>query len=418
MISDFNIDSAQGNIANFFFQQVKNGIQSQSLNTPTDSNLLACGQFLQELDRPQRGIHGTAAALYVLAQSGNANHAITLQKLISYLRIRKRIERTLVPSQELLRDENNIIKIGEILSSLAMIQSGQAVKEAYETSLQKTLIKAKKDTNGWEYFVNSPLNSAQLLPTVFAVKGLLSVRSYDRTSIDYIYKECSDNISNGIGDYPTYAITILGIYVLAFYDYNKTYENKLKDLIINLYESTLAIFTSHNEVNLEYWFEGKNEYVRIPWQVYLIALLAKYSDRLFAKNIIQERLNEILDKSQTIGFKYPFSGAHISSRTSSIVYECLNNIKVSLKRSYAYTFYNSLDKVREFFTHKYIRFSLATIVVLCLTYTVYAYYTVTIKSLPVGSTNLDKFNSLVSSLGTEVAITVSLALLSWGRSKK
>ncbi|MGI8738764.1 MAG: hypothetical protein ACR2KU_03685 [Gammaproteobacteria bacterium] len=79
------------------------------------------------------------------------------------------------------------------------------------------------------------------------------------------------------------------------------------------------------EQNVEYWKQDRNLYVRIPWQLYLIALAAKLAPyRSFATPIAQARLKSIVNAANTQGgFKYPHSGDLLSSRTNAILYEVL-----------------------------------------------------------------------------------------------
>ncbi|WP_139361936.1 hypothetical protein [Hymenobacter sp. CRA2] len=424
MIKASDITSSQLAIANLFYQQVENGKQSKELNTPVDRDLRACGQLLQEFERSQRGIHGTTAALYVLAQSNDSTHNAELPKLISYLDKRRSIEKGPSNQNDLLRDYNNTIKTGETLFALSRVKLGQASKEAFEKKLLTQLVSSKADLNGWDYFDNSYYGANQqsattyLLPTIFAVKGLLSIKSYDLDAINFIQKECSKIVSSGVVDHYTFSIVVLGLHTLSFYDYNNTHEVVVKKLLSDLLSSSLATFESHIEINLEYWFAGKHEYVRIPWQLYLIALTAKLNPEFFSKNVVQKRLSEIIIESQTIGFKYPQSGIYVSSRTSSIVYECLNNVSSSLGKSYVYDFYSAKDSVQGFFTNKWIKRLLVATVLLVLCYGLYAYLTTTLDALGPKATFTDKVHSFLSALGPEVLITVCLFLLNWGRSKQ
>ncbi|WP_460971763.1 hypothetical protein, partial [Spirosoma migulaei] len=162
-----------------FYLQVENGQQSNLLH---DANIRACGQFLKENNRGQRGVHGTAAALYVLSHSHEQAHKLTLPKLFNYIENRETIENNLATNQidpSFSRDSKNIIKIGEILNSLSNVNTGTASKDVFVRNLLLELANNKKNLDGWGYFTDSVEPDAELLPTIIATKGILSVQGND-----------------------------------------------------------------------------------------------------------------------------------------------------------------------------------------------------------------------------------------------
>ena len=115
MIDIQNIFSAKEIICSTILNQVKNGKQSVGL-----PDALACGQFLKVPKSAQRGLHGTAAAIRVLADY-NSTYNQQLKRLIKYIENIKEIETEGEMKDGLEKDLNNIIKNSEILYSLSYI---------------------------------------------------------------------------------------------------------------------------------------------------------------------------------------------------------------------------------------------------------------------------------------------------------
>jgi hypothetical protein len=86
------------------------------------------------------------------------------------------------------------------------------------------------------------------------------------------------------------------------------------------------------QANIEY-LADKINYVRIPWQLYLIGAAAHLSFyRRFASARAQRRLRSILDNVQAAGgLIYPHSGRDLSTRTNAKLFDVLNNIDNELK---------------------------------------------------------------------------------------
>ncbi|WP_460971764.1 hypothetical protein [Spirosoma migulaei] len=164
--------------------------------------------------------------------------------------------------------------------------------------------------------------------------------------------------------------------------------------------------SENNEVNIEYWYGGKHEYIRIPWQVYLIALAAKHSPINFSKLVTQERLNELVRSTASNGFKYSYSGPYISSRTNSIIYECFIHIKSNLENRIRYEILHFIDLVREILGTRFVRYSIRVFVVLLFSYSLYMWRD--------GTTEKEKVNNIA----TDVVTFVLFWLFSFGKKRK
>jgi hypothetical protein len=81
------------------------------------------------------------------------------------------------------------------------------------------------------------------------------------------------------------------------------------------------------EQNIEYWHGDRTYYVRAPWQLYFLALVARHDFRgKFSRSAVQRALGRIVAQVNNGGFKYPHSGKMLSSRTNGILFEVLTII--------------------------------------------------------------------------------------------
>ena len=406
MINPDDINKSQIEIEKLFYLQVENGQQSASINNP---NASACGQFLKEYHREQRGIHGTSAALYVLSHSHDQSQKVTIPKLFHYITNRQNIETNITNNQmdaSIIRDSKNIIKIGEILNSLSNINTGIVPKDNYVQQLLNELTSFKKNRDGWGYFTDSPERDAELLPTIFAIKGILSIQSADDDAVRFVARECLNKINSNTIDNTSYAIVILGIYTLSFYDLANVAGLNFKEIVSKLFSKNPMSLSEGNEMNIEYWYGEKHEYIRIPWQIYLIALAAKYSPIQFSKLVTQERLKELVGSTLNAGFKYVYSGPYISSRTNYIIYECLSHVKQNLKSKLLYDVLYFIDQIREFLGKSGVRYLIKFLIIVLFGYSLYLWRNST--------TEREKLNNIA----TEVINFALFWLFSLGKRRK
>ena len=90
-------------------------------------------------------------------------------------------------------------------------------------------------------------------------------------------------------------------------------------------------FTEDLEQNLEYFHDGENHYVRVPMQLYLLALACDYGQLKFASLGARRRLHTVVAAIESSSFKYPYSGKLLSSRTNAIAYDVLDLIEQKLR---------------------------------------------------------------------------------------
>ncbi len=340
-----NIKAANKHIAKIFTEQCQNGAQAKSLEK---DEATACGQFIgeQAKNSEQRGLHGTAAALRVLAQEDSEKSRILVSKLVKYLSNREEIETQTQTDNEkasLIRqkcelDSKNVIKVSEALYALSYVHTGVSGTEALVKKLAADLIKALKDDKGWSYFTDDD-NGPELLPTAYAMLGL-SAKGYseadaaakyisDQLKNKYLAKNATQDIDADI------MIDITCLYAINFQkartDLIKQDEN-LKKIFYIIWGKLKSLITEELEQNVEYSHrKQENCYVRIPWQLYLLALSIHYDfKRSFSSLIVQKKLQTILSRVMADGLIYPHSGKLISSRTNAILFDVISFIEQEL----------------------------------------------------------------------------------------
>ena len=149
MIKDNDIEKIQSNIIELVRKQVTEGAQSKEKNP---DECLCCGQFLELPSRTQHGLHGTVAALMVLARSGGNEYNNEVKKLVKY------IEQRYSEFNSSIKGDN-IIKISEALYALSFVKTGAASTDILKEKLYEKLKNSLKDGNGWPYFSNTSENN-------------------------------------------------------------------------------------------------------------------------------------------------------------------------------------------------------------------------------------------------------------------
>lgn len=134
-----------------------------------------------------------------------------------------------------------------------------------------------------------------------------------------------------------------------------------------------ATFGEDLEQNLEYTRNGKNHYVRVPMQLYALALVSEYSALRFATFRTQRRFKAIVEAIQRGAFAYPYSGRLLSSRTHAIAFDVLTNIKESLRHAPLLTVAYALDRVRTFLGSRRFRVPAAAAAIALIVYSMVAW---------------------------------------------
>jgi len=377
MITKTQIETIKNKIFELISDQVKFGSQQSGLQ----DDVLACGQFLDR-DRKQRGVHGTSSALRVLATSVNDDINLIIPKLVKYLETRNQIEVEINPAKkkEVEIDDNNVIKLSEVLYSLSLITAAQGNPNLLINTIKDKINHCKLQEKGWGYFVNSTGNP-ELLPTAFAIMGLYANGFNNHPgAIKFIAEELVKEITNPT----TFAIAVFSLYVLVF-KVDKMFVGELinvRGAMGKILNSKFCVIDSDIEQNIEYWLDEEHFYVRIPWQLYLIALASRLSSWTFSKNKIQNILSSIFNSYRTNGgFKYKYSGNFLSTRTNAIVFDSMNIVGSNLRLLLLYRFFNWIDFVREIISSKWARWIKNIILVFVILYPIYLWFSFSVGTM-------------------------------------
>ena len=358
-INNETLTQTQSKIKKMFLEQVQKGAQSSSLN---DKNLLACGQFLNYLESNQRGLHGTAAALRVISHYERDDECKqVVQSLLEYAKSFVEVEKTLDPTSEqsTIIDDNNIVKKAELLYSLSLIKSGTAADR--DALIQKiaTDLKNSQTNDGWSFFSDINKDEIDIIPTAMSVLAL-HANNCDgyKNGRKFLWDEIEK--TKKIEDPETFSKIVLALYVLVFTANGelKNHESNYKNILKKIWSSNFAFMNSDIEQNIEYPYNTRHFYVRIPWQLYLLAISNKLSYRYSSKVYYFSRLHSILEQTSEEGFKYLHSGKHISSRTNAILFDVIEHLKRDRKNIIAITILNFFDKVLNFLRNKYVKYFL------------------------------------------------------------
>jgi hypothetical protein len=382
MINNETIDQALNNIASLIEIQATDGSQTKEVQT-IDKEAYSIGQFIDNQPRDQRGIHGTSSGLLVLAEIKSNNTIIN--GLVKYLENHSSIETELIKAKgdtstdRLTRDENNVIKIAETLIALSQVTQAQSKVEAYKEKLSKKLMSAIykfSGETGLQYFTDSNHESPpELLPTAFAILALskLGYRDEIKDSVALTeYKLKNEKIT----DPSRFAILVFSLYALV-YSYGNLSDSQVtsfKKIFKRLWANPFCSLANNYEQNLEYWYNNQHDYVRIPWQMYLITIAARFSPWKFYTFNCQRRVSDMVNEALGSGFKYPFSGRYVSTRTNSILFQCLIQIKENLKTSVWYWLWMQFDRFRLFLGSSRIKFWVKIFGWLLFLYIVYVWF--------------------------------------------
>jgi hypothetical protein len=375
-INEETLTQAQDKIKKMFLEQVQKGNQSKSLN---NSNLLACGQFLNYLESNQRGLHGTAAALRVVShyeRGDTCKNAVKslLEYAKSFVEIEK--QQDSINEQSAMIDDNNIIKKAELLYSLSFIKSGTADCDDLIKKIAKELKDNQINNDSWTFFVNTENKEADIIPTSMSVLAL-HANNCDgyKTGRTFLLNEINKIIKEKIKDPETFSKIVLALYVLVFTTNGerelKENEHEYKNILKKIWSSNFAFMNSDIEQNIEYPYNTRHFYVRIPWQIYLLAISNRLSYWYSSKVSYFSRLHSILEQTNVGGFKYLYSGKHISSRTNAIVFDVLEHIKKSNKYSLITNFLNFYDKILNFLKGSVVKWCFNALAIIIIVYSTY-----------------------------------------------
>jgi hypothetical protein len=351
------MNEAQQHVTAMFVHQCAFGEQTKRL----PATMAACGQFVGAEAIPQRGLHGISAALRVLGPCSSKECKEIVAKIVSYCEALFGVN-TGVQLDESLAvaevDKNNVIKLGELLYGLSFVTTAQAEQDRLIRHIAKLLNDSFIGGKGWGYFLNDA--QVELLPTAYALRGLAE-NGFDVTAARKFLLESLAAPSQSATSPADLTTAVACTYCLTFYRNSSVEQDPLlRKAFLDVWSSLEPILEEDIEQNLEYWGDG-TYYVRIPWQLYLLALASEYSRWRFAGFRAQQCLNRVVDALRRDSFKYAYSGTYLSSRTNSVAFEVLVAIRERVRYLLWIRIANVIDSARVFAGSRLVRRIAATL---------------------------------------------------------
>jgi hypothetical protein len=372
------LDLALQKVEDLFADQCEHGEQSRGL----PQNCAACGQFIGPTAKvkAQRGLHGTAAALRVLAEANSAPRTELVPKLVSYVQHRDKLAIELPelgpPDRTFGDDQVNVIKLSEVLYALSFIKAGQGDTELLVHEIATKLLKAQIEKKGWSYFLHGE-ETVDPLPTAFAVLALCK-HGYEPqigSQVAFLKSETLNTARRKTNNINEVSVRIFCIFALTFRqdDLAQLELKELRRAFIEIWDAHKMVLGQPIEQGIEYSKGAINYYLRIPWQLYLLALAARLDPRRISGFVAQQKLADIVDAVLSEGFYYPYSGGPLSSRTNGILFDVLQKVRRFNKRNLAHRIYYSYDAVRTFLSHRIFAWITLAAWGLIFSYSIYAW---------------------------------------------
>jgi len=282
--------------------------------------------------------------------------------------------------EQIERDDANVIKISEVLFALKFVDGAVFDTGALRTRLADVLLAGMINPNGWGYFLDRRNGEPQLLPTAHAVRALAEHGYQVEQPIKYLLGALIMKSSGDAATRADVSVRVFCLYVLSFIRNAETIDggDGLPRVFTSIWRQLESLLDNDIEQNIEYSRDREHYYVRVPWQLYLLALAAKLAPkRRFASRAAQARLKSILTAvNSPVGFTYPHSGLRVSSRTNAILYDVFSAIEKQLERTYQVLLVpaQAIDLLRTFLSSRWVRFAavLGSLVVIILS--LYSWY--------------------------------------------
>jgi hypothetical protein len=314
---------ASDHIESLFLETCLNGAQSADL----PSGVFACGHYLDTPGRNQRGLHGMAAAVRVLAQSSVPRAPEAVRGLVAYLEDRETLERNrpVSPVEDtsteawLARDNLKTIKNAEILYALSFVRRGVANVDRLVSTYVDRL--ATDNPHGWPVFLDEPPGSADLLPTAYAIRALASHGYSTARQQDYLRNAVVQDDSHTAPPYvrvlTTLAVAELGLLPAP----------DIADILADLWTQLEPELALDVEAKIDFLRDRRHEYVYVPWQLYLLA--AHASVNAWTSDSVaraRTKLARVVSEVSRGGYVYPASGGRLSTRTHGILYDVIQTV--------------------------------------------------------------------------------------------
>lgn len=314
-----------------FRDLLEHGAQAQGI----PAGIYAAGQHLNPYSLNQRGLYGTAASLLVLGRSRPSSRRLEfIEGLIKYVNDRPEVEQSLVRTKEdeawltarLLKEGRTAFKVAELLYALSAAPPAVAGRETLFKSLLGRIKEGHRSGGGWAADLD-PSGNHDSLATASVVRSLHAAGiAVDEVDLKVIQKDAAD--SQSVSPYVRVFCLLVLFELQGVQDEtSKIWNDLLEALRPELHDRT--------EANYEFRLGNRQEYVRIPWQLYLIsgAALCRPGSLIFESDIRRTLLDAIQAVGTSTGYVYPAFGHMKSTRTYSILMDTLWRVQTQLAAS-------------------------------------------------------------------------------------
>jgi hypothetical protein len=291
---------------------------------------LASGQYLDHPDYEQRGLYGTAATIHILARRATTDPAVKdkVSKLIYYVVNRNQAEKAAVSSatyrdlvaRRIRLQKSDVFRMADIGYAISHVSPVVELRSDALTLVHKAIEAARTDPSG--YAVGSEGGNPNPLATAHALRCLAANNLPTRPE-DWLYLR--EYVSSGSDIY----VRCFVLLVLATYD-SELERRELQPYWKEIFSTLSSQFGGQSEANHEYTRYGAQDYVRLPWQIYLIQSCAKlFPLTRFVGFSLQRKMVDVAQQiSAPDGFKYEASGSYLSTRTYACVWQAIDEILV------------------------------------------------------------------------------------------
>jgi hypothetical protein len=366
------IASAQRRTTELFLRQCTYGEQTKILS----AEFAACGQFIGEdaENIGQHGLHGISAAVRVLGPCQSQECRTVVHKIVTYCEASFGVHPTLpkLPHLDERHDTQNVIKLGELLYALSFVTTAQAERDRLVNHVSKLLQGSLIGGQGWGYFLGD--TEPQLLPTAYSARGLAE-NGYDIVAPRrFLQESLAQRESSTQNDAADLTTTVACAYCMTFYRGSNPRDSALRGTFISAWKSLEPLLAEDIEQNLEYWRGTETHYVRVPWQLYLLALASEYSPWRFATFRSQRRLKAVIRAIQSNSFKYPYSGSRLSSRTNSVAFDALSEIRTRIRHLIFLDIAFAIDYVRVSAGSRFVRYVVVVLALVLIFYSAHQWW--------------------------------------------
>jgi hypothetical protein len=249
MIGSKEIGESKEKISEGFIRAAQ-GPATQQL-AQADAQAAALGQHLHATT-PQRGLHGTAAAIEVLAQTPGSQAKELTRRLVHYIDSISNIEAAVPDSetsqQDIKASQHNVIKMSEVLYSLAAVPTSSAPREELARHIAETLVGSCQPDGGWPYYMAGSSAASDVVPTAYATRAL-AAHGFDVTgSVKFLVENLKKKSSDEIDIF----VQVLEIYVLCYLPVDYRPEKELNKPFEDAWLRLSTLLNQDLEANIEY----------------------------------------------------------------------------------------------------------------------------------------------------------------------